>query len=222
MSASLLSLGFVLGMRHALESDHLAAVATLASRSPSVADSIRQGAVWGAGHTLALLLFGSLVLVLDAVIPESLAQLLEFLVGLMLILLGVDVLRRLRAGPLLAIAGHAPAPAREVAARAGRPFPIRALLVGIMHGMAGSAALILLALQSVQSPATGLLYIALFGVGSIAGMATLSLLIAMPLRYSRAGPDWAFRSLQGLVGLTTLAVGGAMVYEIGILGGLAV
>jgi len=222
MSASLLSLGFVLGMRHALESDHLAAVATLASRSPSVADSIRQGAVWGAGHTLALLLFGSLVLVLDAVIPESLAQLLEFLVGLMLILLGVDVLRRLRAGPLLAIAGHAPAAACEVAPRAGRPFPIRALLVGIMHGMAGSAALILLALQSVQSPATGLLYIALFGVGSIAGMATLSLLIAMPLRYSRAGPDWAFRSLQGLVGLTTLAVGGGMVYEIGILGGLAV
>ncbi len=222
MSASLLSLGFVLGMRHALESDHLAAVATLASRSPSVADSIRQGAVWGAGHTLALLLFGSLVLVLDAVIPQSLAQLLEFLVGLMLILLGVDVLRRLRAEPLLAIAGHAPAPTCQVASEGGRPFPIRALLVGIMHGMAGSAALILLALQSVQSPATGLLYIALFGAGSIAGMATLSLLIAMPLRYSRVGPDWAFRGLQGLVGLTTLAIGGAMVYEIGIIGGLAV
>ena len=94
MSISLLSLGFLLGMRHALESDHVAAVASLATRSRSMGDTLRQGAVWGAGHTLTLFIFGSLVLLLDTVIPETLARVLEFMVGLMLIGLGIDVLRR--------------------------------------------------------------------------------------------------------------------------------
>ena len=77
MSISLLSLGFLLGMRHALESDHVAAVASLATRSRSMGDTLRQGAVWGAGHTLTLFIFGSLVLLLDTVIPETLAQALN-------------------------------------------------------------------------------------------------------------------------------------------------
>jgi hypothetical protein len=85
---------------------------------------------------------------------------------------------------------------------------------------AESATLSLLTLQSAQSIAAGLAYIALFGVGSIAGMATLSLLIAIPLRYSGTGPGWAFLGLQGLVGVSTPAVGSIMVYDIGIAGGL--
>jgi len=232
VSISLLFLGFLLGMRHALESDHVAAVASLASRSPSVGDSLRQGAVWGAGHTLALLLFGSLVLVLDAIIPEVLAQRLEFMVGLMLILLGIDVLRRLR-GEWIPVGVrdaddslfryHHPTGClyrQRDTTRGG--FPLRALLVGVMHGMAGSAALILLTLQSVQSPQAGLVYILLFGVGSITGMAALSALIALPLRYSCAGSGWAYSSLQGVVGLVTLVVGTTMVYHIGFSGGFPI
>jgi len=238
VSISLLSLGFLLGMRHALESDHVAAVASLATRSRSMGDTLRQGAVWGAGHTLTLFIFGSLVLLLDTVIPETLAQALEFMVGLMLIGLGIDVLRRqLRerihfhvhrhADGHLHFHMHSHAGEQVHAAlhhhhhRHGR-FPLRALFVGMMHGMAGSAALILLTLQSVHSPLTGMLYIMLFGVGSIAGMAAVSAIIAVPLRYSISSLHRAQNGLHALIGLTTLYVGGMMVYDIGIAGGLLV
>jgi hypothetical protein len=92
----------------------------------------------------------------------------------------------------------------------------------MMHGMAGSAALILLTLQSVHSPLTGLIYIMLFGVGSIVGMTALSVFIAVPLRYSMSALRWAHNGLHTLIGITTLCVGGMMVYDIGIAGGLLV
>jgi ABC-type nickel/cobalt efflux system permease component RcnA len=238
VSVSLLSLGFLLGMRHALESDHVAAVASLATRSRSMGDTIRQGAVWGAGHTLTLFVFGSLVLLLDMVIPETLARVLEFTVGLMLIGLGIDVLQRLlrerihfhvhrHAGGQLHFHAHSHAGEQGHPAVHHHPhqrgrFPLRALFVGMMHGMAGSAALILLTLQSVHSPLTGMVYIMLFGVGSIAGMAALSAIIAVPLRYSIAGLNWAHNALHALVGVTTLGVGSMIVYDIGIAGGLLV
>jgi ABC-type nickel/cobalt efflux system permease component RcnA len=238
VSVSLLSLGFLLGMRHALESDHVAAVASLATRSRSMGDTIRQGAVWGAGHTLTLFVFGSLVLLLDTVIPETLARVLEFTVGLMLIGLGIDVLQRLlRERIHFHVHRHADGQlhfhAHSHAGEQGHPavhhhphqrgrFPLRALFVGMMHGMAGSAALILLTLQSVHSPLTGMVYIMLFGVGSIAGMAALSAIIAVPLRYSIAGLNWAHNALHALVGVTTLGVGSMIVYDIGIAGGLLV
>jgi sulfite exporter TauE/SafE len=237
VSVSLLSLGFLLGMRHALESDHVAAVASLATRSRSMGDTLRQGAVWGAGHTLTLFIFGSLVLLLDAVIPETLARVLEFMVGLMLIGLGIDVLRRLLSERIHfhvhrhadgRLHFHATSHAGERVHESvhhhhheGR-FPLRALFVGMMHGMAGSAALILLTLQSVHSPLTGMLYILLFGVGSIAGMAALSAIIAVPLSYSFSSLRWARTGLHALVGVITLYVGGMTVYHIGIAGGLLV
>ncbi len=237
MNISLLSLGFLLGMRHALESDHVAAVASLATRSHSMGDTLRQGAVWGAGHTLTLFVFGSLVLLLDTVIPETLAQVLEFMVGLMLIGLGIDVLRRLLrerihfhrhryADGQPSFHAH-PSPGARMSAAIPdryprRRFPLRALFVGMMHGMAGSAALILLTLQSVHSPLTGMIYILLFGVGSIAGMAALSALIAVPLCYSISGLGRAYTGLHALIGVSTLCVGGMMVYDIAITGGLLV
>lgn len=231
MSISLLLLGFLIGMRHAVESDHVAAVASLATRSRSVTDAIRQGAAWGLGHTLTLFLFGSIVLVLDAVMPERLAQLLELLVGFMLVGLGVDVLRRLireqihfhvhrhhdgevhfHAHSHAGETGHDP---RRHHHEHHEGFPVRALMVGLMHGMAGSAALILLTLQTVQSPWTGLLYIALFGIGSMIGMALLSLVIAIPLRASARGVTWLHNGLQAVVGVGTIAIGAALIYEIG-------
>lgn len=165
--AALLSLGFLIGMRHALEADHVAAVASLVSREQSVGDSLKLGAVWGAGHTLTLMVSGGAVLFLDAVIPEVLARSLELAVGVMLVMLGLDVLLRLakaRAGfrgrrhgertclPA-ADAAHPHVRTHEGGAcPPRRGFPLRPLLVGMMHGMAGSAALILLALGRVHSP----------------------------------------------------------------------
>ena len=237
MNMSLLMLGFLLGMRHALDSDHVAAVASLATRSHSVSDSMRQGAVWGVGHTLALFVFGSMVLLMDGLMPERLAAGLEFAVGLMLVLLGIDVLRRVVRDRIhfhvhthdngtrhLHAHSHAGEEGHALVHRHRHPardaFPLRALCVGLMHGMAGSAALILVTLQAVDSAWTGLFYIALFGIGSIAGMTALSVVIAVPLRYTAAGLTGLHHGLQVLVGTVTLALGGMMVYEIGIYGGL--
>ena len=239
MSISLLSLGFLLGMRHALEADHMAAVASLATRSTSVSDTVRQGAVWGMGHTLTLFVFGSMVLLMDSMIPQRLAQGLEFAVGVMLVLLGIDVLRRvIHERVHFHVHRHdndsCHFHAHSHAGEEGHPaihrhlhptrtaFPLRALFVGVMHGMAGSAALILLTLQTVDSPWTGMFYIALFGFGSIAGMAALSAVIAVPLRYSASGLTRLHHGLQIVIGSVTLVVGSMMVYEIGVVGGLLI
>jgi ABC-type nickel/cobalt efflux system permease component RcnA len=218
---SLLLIGFLIGMRHALEADHVAAVASLISRRCNMNNTLKQGAVWGLGHTITLLLFGSVAILIDSAISEQLAATLEFAVGLMLILLGFDVLRRLykervhfhlhRHGQKTHhFHAHSHAADKEHANsehQHSHGFPKRALLIGLMHGMAGSAALIILTLHTVQSPITGLLYILFFGIGSIIGMAVLSVIIAIPLRYSSNGLTWLYNGLQAIVGVATLSLG---------------
>ncbi|WP_166265482.1 urease accessory protein [Marinobacter caseinilyticus] len=241
MSAVLL-LGFLLGMRHAMEADHVAAVATLATRSHSRRHAIMQGAMWGLGHTLSLFLACSAVLFLDTVIPERLAQALELAVGLMLIALGLDVIRRLMrrrihfhahhhgGGPVHCHA-HSHAEdvptlnhdndvahqhARDTEHNHSHPqsFPTRALFIGLMHGLAGSAALILLTVTTIASPSTGLIYVALFGLGSIGGMALLSVAISIPLRCAR-NMTQLFNSLHVSIGLATVIMGVLLVYQNG-------
>lgn len=222
MSAgTILLLGLLLGMRHALDADHLAAVATLATRSRSVGQTMLQGVAWGAGHTLTLLLFGGTVLVLGLVLPERAALALELAVGIMLIALGAEVLYRLWRGRVHfhahrhadgAAHFHAHAHPGESQHEPDRHehshgFPLRALLVGMVHGMAGSAALILLSLEALRTPAWGLAYIALFGIGSIAGMAALSVVIAIPMRLTSRRLDRAHGGLSALVGLGTVLLG---------------
>lgn len=220
---TLMMLGFLIGMRHALESDHLAAVASLATRSPSLGHTLRIGATWGLGHTLTLFLFGSIVIWMDAVIPEQLALGLEFVVGLMLVVLGGDVIRRLIRDRVHYHTHHHEDGAVHFHAHAHRGqtlhdpchhehehprgFPLRALLVGLVHGMAGSAALILLTLHTIDSPWAGMLYMALFGIGSLAGMAAISVVIAVPLRASSRRLTWLHNGLQLVIGLFTAGSG---------------
>jgi ABC-type nickel/cobalt efflux system permease component RcnA len=231
---AVLFLGFLIGMQHAMEADHVAAVASLATRNRSTA---RQGAVWGLGHALTLFLIGGLVLMMDALVPEYFAQVLELAVGFMLVLLGVDVLRRLirerihfhlhRHGETLHFHAHShesgqPHENDPHQHEHPRAFPLRALFVGIMHGMAGSAALMILALNSVSSIGQGILYIAMFGVGSILGMAMLAAAISLPLRYSSRGFTWAHNGLKAAVGIVTIGLGGVLIYELGINQGLLI
>lgn len=229
--SAILLLGVLLGMRHALDADHLAAVATLVTRSRSVVHTVWQGVAWGAGHTLTLLLFGGAVLVLGLVLPERAAQGLEFAVGIMLLVLGAEVLYRLwrrrvhfhvhrHEGGAKHFHAHAHAHAGESQEQHdpdrhehGHGFPLRALLVGMVHGMAGSAALILLSLEALHSPAWGLGYIALFGVGSIVGMAALSLVIAIPIRLTSRRLDFAHNGLSAFVGLGTIALGCFVIFR---------
>lgn len=221
---SILLLGFLLGMRHAVEADHIAAVASLTTRARSLKSGIRQGVVWGLGHTLTLFLFGGIVLFVTDIVPAQIVHWLEFTVGIMLILLGAGVIRRLirervhfhthshGEGDVHFHAHshqgekreHHDASSHHHEHPAG--FPLRAFLVGLMHGMAGSAALILLTLQTMSSPWLGLVYIALFGAGSIAGMGLFSFIIAIPLRAARH-MTWAYNSLQATIGVATIALG---------------
>ena len=181
--------GLLLGMKHAMEADHLAALATLATRTKSTQRMLMLGMVWGVGHSLVLLLFGGIVLMLGNVISQPLAQALEFGAGAMLFLLGCNVVRRCvrekRNGNLprpgsgavdlhfdvfAPLHEHAPhvahTPARQQPAST-TAFPLAALGVGMMHGMAGSSAMIVLSMGAVPSVGLGVLYILVFGLGSI-------------------------------------------------------
>ncbi len=227
----ILIVGFLLGMKHATEADHLAAVATLATGQHSLAQTMHQGIAWGIGHTLTLMLFGGIVLALGTSIPEYMAQGLELVVGLMLIALGADVLRRLVQRRIhfhvhshessvkhVHVHSHVGEGAHRYSLHHHihrEKLPLRALAVGMMHGMAGSAALILLSLGAVQSFSMGLLYIVLFGAGSIAGMALLSVAIAIPLRLSASYLGWLHNGMIALVGGFSCVLGALMVYQIG-------
>lgn len=229
---SVLFLGFLIGMQHALEADHVAAVAAIATHGRSVRKILRQGALWGLGHGLTLLLLGGMVLLMGSAVPAGLARMLEFAVGLMLVLLGIGVLRRLlrarihfhlhrHGDDIVHIHAHSHAGER----RAHDPahhlhehpsgLSLRSFLVGMLHGLAGSAALVVLALSSVQSTVTGLVYIALFACGSIVGMAALSAVIAVPLSYSARLLTWMHQALQGAVGGATVIIGGIIAYRTG-------
>ena len=226
---TMFGLGFVLGLRHALEADHAAAVASLATQNRSVFQTMKQGIAWGFGHSVTLLLFGSVVLIIGVVIPERLADTLECAVGFMLVGLGLDVFRRMRnerihfhlhqhsqIAPHFHAHSHAPGmPHTEAAHQHAHPqgFPYRALFVGLMHGMAGSAALILLTLNTAMSPSAAIGYIAIFGLGSMLGMAVLSVVIAIPLWYSARSLTWVHQSLQGVVGIGTIALGGYVISQ---------
>ncbi len=225
---SLLLLGFLIGMRHALEADHVAAVATLATRTTTVKQAIKLGSIWGLGHTLTLFLFGSVVLLTDLFVPEQMAQWLEFSVGIMLILLGLDVLRRLIRDRIHYHVHQHEASQRHFHAHSHKnnnlktnshhhqhpnQLSYRSLFIGVLHGMAGSAALILLTLETIHSPLIGIIYIALFGFGSIVGMAVLSYIISIPLRASATGMTRMHNGLQLVIGVSTVILGGLVMWE---------
>lgn len=218
-----LLLGFLLGMKHALEADHVAAVAALATRSPSVGDRIKLAGTWGLGHAGTIVVFGAAVLALGLSLPPALAHAFEGAVGLMLIGLGADVLRRLRTRRVhfhthqhgdgtLHFHAHAHErsprhePGHHVHEHPRSPLP-RALLVGTVHGLAGSAALVLLSLEMARSAPQAFAYVAMFAVGSLVGMCALSLAISLPLRLLPERLGLASRGLEGALGVLTIVLG---------------
>jgi hypothetical protein len=224
----ILGLGFLLGMQHALEADHIAAVSSIAARRSHVGDIVKHGLTWGLGHTLTLFVFAGAAILLGHAIPQSLSRPIEGAVGIMLVGLGAHVLWRLwrdrvhfhRHGHgdgtvhihAHSHAGEATAHARDAHSHE-HGFRWRTLLVGLMHGMAGSAALLMLAVSQASSPALGLGYVALFGIGSMIGMGVLSAIIAVPLAVSARWLTWANRGLQGAVGIVTVALGVTTIVE---------
>jgi High-affinity nickel-transport protein len=218
----ILGLGFLLGMQHALEADHIAAVSSIAARRSEIADIVKHGLTWGLGHTLTLFVFAGAAILLGHAIPEHLSRPLETAVGIMLVGLGAHVWWRLWRDRVHfhrhqhddgTVHLHAHSHVGEKLPHARAPhahahgFRWRTLLVGLMHGMAGSAALLVLTVTQAPSAAAGLGYIALFGIGSMIGMGLLSTVIAVPIAISARWLTFANRGLQAAVGLVTIAIG---------------
>jgi hypothetical protein len=257
--ASLLLLGFFLGMRHATDADHVIAIATIVSRQRSLRGSALIGAAWGVGHTLTILLVGSAIILFGIVIPARMGLAMELAVGVMLVLLGVLTLTGF--GSALGAAArpggtghghdlcghdHAHAHGDYVHSHAhghlgrdhGHPddrtplawidrklggLPVyqwlRPLVIGIVHGLAGSAAIALLVLTAVREPAWAMAYLVLFGVGTIAGMMLITFALAAPFAFSWSRLprfNWQLRVASGLL---SFGFGLFLVYEIGFMDG---
>jgi hypothetical protein len=214
-----LGIGFVLGLRHALDADHIAAVSALVSQHRSVMRSCVLGTFWGAGHTAALLAAAGAVIAFRLTISPAMERALDGSVACMLMLLGGHVL--LKALGSWGLHEHAHTHGGHLYSHlhlhgapedtddhlhflrlGGRPF-----VVGVLHGMAGSAALMLLVLTTIASPLAGLLYVLVFGVGATAGMFLLSGLIGLPFALTASRSEAARRAIQVLAGAASLLVG---------------
>lgn len=221
--AGILFLGLVIGMQHALEADHVAAVSSIAVRQSSIRRIVTHGAVWGLGHTITLMLFAGAAVLAGAVISDGLASGLEFAVGVMLVGLGINVLWRLwrdrihfhshthddgiRHFHAHSHAGETGKHSLRQHEHSHRHAELRTLLIGMMHGMAGSAALLILTATTAPTATLGFAYVVLFGIGSIAGMAMLSAIIAVPLSWSARYLTVAHNGLQLTVGCATAGLG---------------
>jgi sulfite exporter TauE/SafE len=228
MFLSVLGLGFVLGLKHALDPDHMVAVSTIVSESKSVKRSSLIGTFWGVGHTLSLLCTGVIVIALKVQISDRVALWMEFTVALMLIFLGLKAIRKSLQGWKLHRHRHTHNGSththlhlhregneqmhrhRHLIRSGARPF-----FVGLVHGMAGSAALTLLVLATIPSAVAGLIYIVVFGLGSVGGMLIMSSLISLPFVLTRKRFNVLSEGLQVAVGLFSLSFGLFLVWQYG-------
>jgi high-affinity nickel permease len=209
--AALLVLSVLLGMRHATDADHVVAVTTIVSRQRGLRRAATVGALWGLGHTATILVVGGAIVLFGVVIPPRLGLWLEMGVAGMLILLGALNLR----------GGGAPEhDLAQVPASKAQEIGWRPLAVGVVHGLAGSAAVALLVLSTFREPVWAILYLAIFGLGTVLGMMLVTSAMTMPL----AAATRRFTSLERvtakLTGALSLAFGLALAYRLGVVDGL--
>lgn len=195
-------LGFAIGFRHALDPDHLVAISTIVSGNNSIVRSSVAGALWGFGHTASLFICGAIVLALQLRVPESFAAAAETAVAIMLVLLGIHALWRAMRSSRLHVHVHTHDGSRHM-----HLIGFRSFLVGMVHGLAGTGALMVLVIAAAPSFVAGSIYILIFGIGSIGGMLLLSSLISIPFvlsaRFFRVFHD----GLQFLTALVSIALG---------------
>ena len=248
---ALAGFGFLLGMRHATDADHVIAVTTILNRSRRFAHMTLIGALWGLGHTVTVVVVGVLIIVFNVVIPPPVGLAMEFAVALMLIALGIlnlsggmrGITERLT--PPAPMHGH---PHAHVHAHDEEPEEhrhrhahlhghgtdarldlvgtlgwyqlLRPVAVGLVHGLAGSAAVALLVLATIQDTGSALTYLVIFCVGVSAGMAVLTTVIGLPFWVAKARSRQINRALMVASGLLSLGFGIYLAYQIGIVDGL--
>jgi len=253
---SFLFLGFILGMRHATDADHVVAIATIVSRERSMAGSALIGAAWGVGHTITVMAVGTAIIVFGVVIPPRLGMSMEFAVGVMLVVLGVltltgmgrvaraahgharlpggqerdlhdhlhthgDYVHRHQHGHGPGAHGHAEEHTplgrldRSGLGRISFYSWLRPFVVGLVHGLAGSAAVALMILSIIREPVAALGYLLLFGLGTIVGMMLITLILSAPFAFTAVNLpkfNWRLRVASGLV---SCFFGVVLIYGIG-------
>ena len=196
-----IALGALLGLRHATDADHVVAVTAIVARERKLGRAAWVGALWGIGHTLTLLVVGGAIVAFRLVIPPRLGLALEFAVALMLILLGYTNLRA------------------RTEATAERPA-VRPFLVGLVHGLAGSAAVALLVLATIRGTAAALAYLLVFGLGTVAGMVAVTMILAAPALYVGARVERLQTGIRLAAGTLSIAFGLLLARELIVEGGL--
>lgn len=265
---SLLAVGFVLGMQHAMDADHVLAVATIVTRERSLRGAAAIGVLWGVGHSVTVALVGAAIILFGVVIPPRAGLAMEFAVGIMLVILGLFTLRAVARqargklslylqqqdhhhsasaahpdnghshfhmhgdyvhahshGHTHGAHGHAEqaTPQGWLDHRFGRFSTyqmLRPVVVGIVHGLAGSAAVALLVLASIRDPIWGMTYLLVFGVGTILGMMLITALIATPFALGASRVPVITACLRAVAGVLSLAFGLFLMYQIGVVDGL--
>jgi hypothetical protein len=224
----ILLLGLVTGLRHSIEADHVAAVlSVVASSHKNIKRATMLGAIWGLGHTTSLFIAGLLVLLLAVNISDTLSSRMEFGVGIMLLFLGVTTFTGWSVGKFFKGLRHRKSSHKHIHHHYGNVVHShehvhddaehghghKSLIVGMVHGMAGSGALLLIVLSTIHSIPLGLAYIAIFGAGSIGGMAGISTLIGIPF-VKLANSAKVILLLRYAAAITTLAIGAGMMYDL--------
>ena len=219
---AVLLIGFVFGLYHAIEADHLAAVSAIVSEHKNVLTASIIGGFWGLGHTISLFVVGALVIFVKLQISESTEGSLEGIVGIMLVLLGVNAIRKIFTAEKVHTHSHdhdghehshLHLHLDEKSEASHHRFAPRSVAVGMVHGLAGSAGLMLLVLPSIDSPWVALLYIAIFGVGSIAGMMIMSVLMGLPLYFTAGRFVAVNKGIRFLAGAFSLVWGALLINE---------
>lgn len=217
---TIFSLGLVLGLKHAFDADHISAVSTLVSQTKSLKKSSLLGVFWGVGHTTTLLIAGFLIIFFKLAIPERVSISFELFIGIILIFLGLNVFYKIKkekahfhahaheGGEHIHLHCHLKAPTHN--------HTHSSFILGMIHGLAGSAALMLFVLATIPSLVQGLFYILIFGIGSTLGMLAVSSLIGMPFLFIKRFPA-IDRVVKLTAGALSIAIGTSMIYEIGIM-----
>lgn len=218
----ILLLGFLIGMQHAFEADHVAAVSSMVTSGTSVRRAVHHGLAWGLGHSLILGAVTGLMIGFGLSVDEQWSSIFEFGVGILLVILGARVLHRLwREGGAWRVHRHSDGKAHvhfvtteseqtehgpvEHVHRHG--LPLGTVSIGMVHGLAGSGSILMMTAVGLDTPSDAILYVVLFGIGSMIGMGILSAIIALPLHWTGKSLKIGNLAIQGVIGLIAIVIG---------------
>jgi ABC-type nickel/cobalt efflux system permease component RcnA len=226
---TVLTLGFILGIKHAIEPDHVIAVSTIASQSKKLWHASLAGVFWGIGHTLTLFVIGLILILMRGEIPEKWAMSLEFLVGIMLVYLGVKTILSFKnihvhhhqhdGDDHKHVHSHENSGEHHHKHRHKKTTYFQSMFIGLVHGLAGSGAMVLLTMGTVKSVGEAAIYILIFGGGTVIGMLFFTTIIGIPFVLSNKRKTIS-RPLGIITGIISTVFGLYYMYNLGVNDGL--